>query len=168
MELLLSTHFSTFDPFKYSGAWYEVASYKDGFYGLSCMDTRSLYEYNPDTDEMDAVSQCRRLDKRVSSVRGVLSCPTSKSQRGLTECTLRFPDAPYVPPATYRILETDYSSYTIVEGAGDKSFIQIYSRYPRPGMRFIEDKKRLLRNWGYDPDRVHVTPITIESDASDV
>jgi hypothetical protein len=33
MDMLLSAHLSTFDPFKFSGAWYETASLKKGFYG---------------------------------------------------------------------------------------------------------------------------------------
>jgi len=185
MDLALATLMNvtqpSFDPFKYSGAWYEVASHKAGFYGLGqydCMDTRGIYEYkglspdgtdtvpDPDRDEIDVATQCRHLDGRISGIRGVVKCPLSKTGKGLADCTLRFPTAPYVPPATYRVLETDYSSYALVEGAGDHSFIQIYSRYPRPGMRFIEDKKQLLRNWGYDPDLIHMTPVTLESDTS--
>jgi hypothetical protein len=33
-------------------------------------------------------------------------------------------------------------------------------------MRFIEEKKKILRNWGYDPDLIHMTPVTLESDES--
>ena len=54
MDMILATHLSTFDPFKYSGAWYETASIKKGFFGLGqtdCMDTRGIYEYDPDRDE---------------------------------------------------------------------------------------------------------------------
>lgn len=171
MELALATLMTvgqpSFDPFKYSGAWYEVASHKAGFYGLGqydCMDTRGIYEYDPDRDEIDVATQCRHLDGRVSGIRGVVKCPLSKTGKALADCSLRFPTAPYVPPATYRILETDYSTYALVEGASDHSFVQIYSRYPRPGMRFIEERKQLLRNWGYDPDMIHMTPVTLESE----
>ncbi len=36
MDLILATHMalSPFDPYKYSGIWYEVASIKKGFAGL--------------------------------------------------------------------------------------------------------------------------------------
>lgn len=170
MDVALATIMltGTLDPFKYSGAWYEVASHKAGFYGLGqydCMDTRGIYEYDPDRDQFDVATQCRHLDGRVSGIKGIVACPLSKSARGLADCTLRFPTAPYVPPATYRVLETDYSTYALVEGAGDRSFVQIYSRYPRPGMRFIEEKKKILKNWGYDPDLIHITPITLEGDS---
>ena len=169
---LLALHMATapFDPFKFSGAWYEVASHKAGFYGLGqydCMDTRGVYEYDPERDQLDVATQCRHLDGRVSGIRGVVKCSTSKPERGLADCTLRFPTAPYVPPATYRVLETDYSSWALVEGGtgpnGAAPFVQIYSRYPRPGVRIIEAQKKLLQSWGYDPDTIHVTPVSFES-----
>ena len=75
MDLDLATFMSvtrpTFDPFKYSGAWYEVASHKAGFYGLGqydCMDTRGVYEYNPDRDELDVATQCRHLVPLLKTV----------------------------------------------------------------------------------------------------
>lgn len=148
------------DPFRYSGAWYEVASHKAGFYGIGqydCMDTRGIYEYNPDRDQFDVMTQCRHLDGRVSGIKGLVTCP----KKGST-CTVRFPTAPFVPPAMYRVLETDYETYALVEGSSDKSFVQIYSRYPRPGMRFIEAKTELLKRWGYDPDTIKVTPVTFQ------
>jgi lipocalin len=166
MDMLLSVHMSTFDPFKYSGAWYEIASLKKGFYGLDCMDTRGVYEYDPDRDELDVATQCRHLDGHISGIKGIVTCPKSKSARGLAACSLRFPTASWIPPSAYTILETDYDSYAIVEsGLGPKSaapFVQVYSRYARPGLRFIEAKKEILQRWGYDPeDGVHITPVTL-------
>jgi lipocalin len=167
MDILLSMHLQTFDPYKYSGAWYETLSIKKGFAGLGqgdCMDTRGLYEFDPDRDEIDVATQCRHLDGHVSGIKGIVTCPRSKSGRGLGTCSLRFPSAPYIPPSNYTILETDYDSYAIVEsGLGPKSaapFVQVYSRYSRPGSRFIEAKRATLRNWGYDPNEAHVTPVT--------
>jgi lipocalin len=173
MDLVLAAHMtlSPFEPFKYSGAWYETASIKKGFFGLGqtdCMDTRGVYEYDSDRDEIDVATQCRHLDGHVSGIKGIVTCPPTKSKRGLVSCSLRFPSAPYVPPSTYTILETDYDSYAIVEsGLGPKSsapFVQLYSRYSRPGLRFIEAKREALRHWGYDPDELHITPVTLEGE----
>ena len=171
MALAPPKNLSDFSPFKYSGGWYETLSIKKGFAGLGqndCMDTRGLYEYDPDRDEIDVMTQCRHLDGHVSGIRGIVTCPRSKSSRGVISCSLRFPTAVYVPPSAYTILETDYDSYAIVEsGLGPKSaapFVQVYSRYARPGLRFIEAKKELLRKWGYDPDEAHITPVTMGSE----
>lgn len=170
MDILLAAHMTLapFDPFKYSGAWYEVASIKKGFYGLGqgdCMDTRGVYEYDPERDEIDVATQCKHLDGRISGIKGIVTCPRSKSSRGIISCSLRFPTATWIPPSQYKILETDYDSYAIVEsGLGPKSaapFVQIYSRYSRPGLRFIDAKKEILRNWGYDPEDAHITPVTL-------
>jgi lipocalin len=164
---LLAHHMSSFDPFKYSGIWYETLSIKKGFAGLGqldCMDTRGSYEYDPERDELDVQTGCRHLDGHVSGIKGIVTCPSSKSSRGLITCSVRFPSAPFVPPASYTILDTDYESYAIVEsGLGPKSgapFVQVYSRYGRPGLRFIEAQRAALRAWGYDPDDAHVTPVT--------
>lgn len=153
------------DPFKFSGAWYEVASHKAGFSPLSaytCMDTRSVYEYNPDTDEIDVQIQCRHLDRKVSGIKAIMRCPPLKDANS-PNCSVRYPSAPYVQPSMYRVLATDYESYALVEGAEDKSFVQIFSRYARPGSKFIEAKAQMLRDWGYDPNFIHLTPVTLES-----
>ena len=167
MDFLLAMHMHTFDPFKYSGAWYETLSIKKGFAGFGqtdCMDTRGIYEYDSDRDEIDVATQCRHLDGHISGIKGIVTCPNSKSSRGLVACSLRFPTASWIPPSKYTILETDYDSYAIVEsGLGPKSsapFVQVYSRYSRPGLRIINSKKELLRKWGYNPDDAHITPVT--------
>ena len=189
VSLAIANPFVDFDPFKYSGAWYETLSIKKGFAGFGqtdCMDTRGVYEYRelrsdgtgtvplPAHDELDVQTGCRHLDGHVSGIKGVVTCPTkapslrSKTSRGLVTCSLRFPTAPFVPPANYTVLETDYESYAVVEsGLGPKSgapFVQVYSRYARPGLRFIEAKKELLHKWGYDPNDAHVTPVTVDGE----
>ena len=157
------------DPFKFSGLWYEVASHKAGFTPLSaytCMDTRSLYEYDPDRDEFDVRIACRHMDRSQSQIKALMRCPPVKDGNSSPNCSVRYPSAPYVQPSMFRVLATDYESYALVEGAEDKSFVQIFSRYARPGNRFIEAKAQLLQNWGYDPEWIHLTPVSLESDAS--
>lgn len=167
MELAIAM--TVLDPFKFSGAWYEVAHHKAGYAPLSeytCMDTRSLYEYNPDTDEFDVRIQCRHMDRKMSGIKAAMRCPPAKEGQVSPNCSVRYPSAPYVQPSRFKVLATDYESYALVEGAEDKSYVQIFSRYARPGNRFIEAKAQLLSNWGYDPTWIHATPVTLESDAS--
>ena len=159
---------TTLDPFKFSGAWYEVASYKVGYAPLACMDTRSLYEWDPDREEFDVRIQCRHTDRKVSGVKAILTCPTAKDGNLDPKCAVRYPTAPYVQPSRFHVLDTDYESWAFVEGAEDKSFVQIFSRYARPGLKFIEAKARMLRDWGYDPESIHLTPVTLESEKPDV
>lgn len=157
------------DPFKFSGGWYEVASHKAGFSPLSgytCMDSRGIYEYNPDTDEFDTQLGCRHLDGKITSIKAIMRCPPAKGGAASTSCSVRYPTAPYIQPSRFRVLATDYESYALVEGAEDKSFVQVFSRFPRPGNRFIEAKAEMLKAWGYDPTWLHMTPVTLESDLS--
>ena len=163
MDIALATLMTTVDPFRYSGAWYEVASYRAGYPALACFDSRAIYEYNPDTDEFDMQVGCRHLDRSVSAVKATMRCPPSKNR----VCSVRYPNAPYVQPSYYRVLATDYETYALIEGAEDKSFVQIFSRYARPGNRFIEEKKQILKNWGYDPDKIHVSPVTVSKEPSE-
>jgi lipocalin len=155
------------NPFKFSGAWYEVASYKAGFAPLSeltCMDTRSIYEYDGDADEFDVQIGCRHMDRKISSIKAIMRCPPLKDGNSGTTCAVRYPAAPYVQPSRFKVLATDYESYALVEGAEDKSFVQIFSRYARPGIRFIEARAQMLRDWGYDPEQIHMTPVTLQGE----
>lgn len=43
----------------------------------------------------------------------------------------------------------DYTTYALVRGSADKSFIQIYSRTPNPGPEFIQVQKDTLAMLGY-------------------
>lgn len=161
MQFVLATQL--LDPFKYAGSWHEVASYKQGFAPLSeytCLDNNVVLEYDPDNEQFDAAFQCRRLDKKITGIKGIIICPPAKGFEVSSTCSVRFPSAPYVPPGQHKVLETDYESYAIVEGAGDKSFVQIMSRFAHPGLRFIDEKKEILRRWGYDPDEVHMSIMT--------
>jgi hypothetical protein len=53
---------------------------------------------------------------------------------------------------------TDYKSFALVQGAKDRSFVQIYSRTPNPGPEFVQEKKRILGDLGYDVDEIKNTP----------
>ncbi|KAK6934562.1 hypothetical protein RJ641_034717, partial [Dillenia turbinata] len=56
------------------------------------------------------------------------------------------------------MIAIDYENFSLVSGAKDKSFIQIYSRTPDPGPEFIEKYKNYLANFGYDPSKIKDTP----------
>lgn len=62
---------------------------------------------------------------------------------------------PARPPAACR---TDYSTFALVQGAKDRSFVQVYSRTPNPGPAFIAEKKQILRDLGYPVEEIVDTP----------
>lgn len=70
----------------------------------------------------------------------------------------RFPQIPFIPPEPYDVIRTDYENYAIVQGAADRSFVQIYSRTPKPGKAFIEKQKKFLAKYGYPVDQIKDTP----------
>ena len=56
-------------------------------------------------------------------------------------------------------METDYDSFALVEGAKDKSFVQVYSRTPNPGKAFINGQiQHLERDYGYKKNAIKPTP----------
>jgi lipocalin len=168
MNTLLSIHMAhavpDFAPYRFSGEWYETLSIKKPETGIPpCVDTASLFEYDPENDYFDAIMQCRYYNKSIHRIKSILSCapPTKAKTPSVATCSLRFPTAPFVPPVTYTILDTDYDSYSIIESVPG-SYIQVLSRQPHPGMTFISQKRERLRLWGYDPDEAHISPVTID------
>lgn len=78
---------------------------------------------------------------------------------GIVEkCVLRFPAIPFIPPEPYDVIETDYKTYALVQGAVDTSFVQIYSRTPNPGKEFLDARFASLKKLGYSVDKIRVTP----------
>jgi hypothetical protein len=61
-------------------------------------------------------------------------------------------------PARPAVCRTDYTTYALVQGAKDRSFVQIYSRIPNPGPVFIAEKKAVLAGLGYPAGDIVDTP----------
>ncbi|PRW57540.1 lipocalin-like domain [Chlorella sorokiniana] len=169
-----------FAPMAYSGRWYEVASLKKGFAGegqADCHCTQGIYV--PKTEEEGIV----RLQVntfcvhggpggRLSGIQGSVSCanpillevlPEFKSPQEVADgieakCSLTFDSLPFIPPEPYNVIRTDYTSYALVQGAKDRSFVQVYSRVPNPGPEFIAEKKAILAELGYPAAEIKDTP----------
>lgn len=169
-----------FAPMAYSGRWYEVASLKKGFAGegqADCHCTQGIYV--PKSQEEGVV----RLEVntfcvhggpggRVSGIQGSVSCanpillevlPEFKTAQEVADgieakCSLTFDSLPFIPPEPYNVIRTDYTSYALVQGAKDRSFVQVYSRVPNPGPEFIAEKKALLGELGYPVAEIKDTP----------
>ncbi|KAF8409526.1 hypothetical protein HHK36_005603 [Tetracentron sinense] len=163
-----------FDPIRYSGRWFEVASLKRGFAGQGqedCHCTQGLYTFNAEAPSIQVDTFCIHggPDGYITGIRGNVQCVADedleKSESDLEKqemikekCYLRFPTLPFIPKEPYDVIATDYDNFALVSGAKDKSFIQIYSRNPTPGPQFIEKYKSYLANFGYDSLRIKDTP----------
>ncbi|KAL5735999.1 hypothetical protein ACOSQ2_030787 [Xanthoceras sorbifolium] len=163
-----------FDPVRYSGRWFEVASLKRGFAGQGqedCHCTQGVYTFDMEAPSIQVDTFCVHggPDGYITGIRGRVQClPDEDLEKNETElekqemikekCYLRFPTLPFIPKEPYDVIATDYDNFSLVSGAKDKSFIQIYSRKPDPGPEFIEKYKSYLANFGYDPSKIKDTP----------
>ncbi|GMJ10343.1 chloroplastic lipocalin, Lipocalin in the plastid [Hibiscus trionum] len=163
-----------FDPVRYSGRWFEVASLKRGFAGQGqedCHCTQGVYTFDMKTPAIQVDTFCVHggPDGYITGIRGKVQC-LSEEDLGKNEtdlekqemikekCFLRFPTLPFIPKEPYDVIATDYDNYALVSGAKDTSFIQIYSRTPNPGREFIDKYKSYLANFGYEPSKIKDTP----------
>ena len=84
------------------------------------------------------------------------------------KCFLSFPSIPFVPPQPYDVIATDYTSFALVQGSKDRSFIQVYSREPNPPPNFYKDKMETLTQLGWDISQIKPTPQDCMEDAMEV
>ncbi|GLT72631.1 hypothetical protein SLA2020_445470 [Shorea laevis] len=163
-----------FDPIRYSGRWFEVASLKRGFAGLGqedCHCTQGLYTFDMETPSIQVDTFCVHggPNGNITGIRGNVQCLSEEDlEKDETQlerqemikgkCYLRFPTLPFIPKEPYDVIATDYDNFSIVSGAKDKSFIQVYSRAPQPGPEFIEKYKAYLADFGYDLSKIKDTP----------
>ncbi|XP_050247019.1 chloroplastic lipocalin isoform X4 [Quercus robur] len=163
-----------FDPIRYSGRWFEVASLKRGFAGQGqedCHCTQGVYTFDMESPFIQVDTFCVHGGPNgyITGIRGNVQClPEDDLEKNETElekqemikekCYLRFPTLPFIPKEPYDVIATDYDNFALVSGAKDRGFIQIYSRTPDPGPEFIEKYKTYLENFGYDPSKIKDTP----------
>nr|CAD1832105.1 unnamed protein product [Ananas comosus var. bracteatus] len=163
-----------FDPIRYSGRWFEVASLKRGFAGQGqedCHCTQGVYTFDAKIPAIQVDTFCVHGGPNgyITGIRGRVQClseedmektVTAMERQEMIEgkCYLRFPTLPFIPKEPYDVIATDYDNFALVSGAKDKSFIQIYSRTPNPGPEFIEKYKSYLAMLGYDPSEIKDTP----------
>ncbi|KAK8966347.1 hypothetical protein KSP40_PGU010351 [Platanthera guangdongensis] len=183
-----------FDPVRYSGRWFEVASLKQGFAGLGqedCHCTQGIYSFDAETSSIEVDTLCVHGGPTgyITGIRGKVQCLSEEDKEKAEtdqerlemvkeKCFLRFPTLPFIPKEPYDVIATDYDNFALVSGAKDKSFVQqlklacgipqfIYSRTPNPGPGFIEKYKSYLADFGYDAGEIKDTPQDCEAMSSD-
>ena len=165
-----------FDPARYSGLWYEVASLKTGFAAEGqgdCHCTQGLYETTGAAEDRGLTVSTFCVhgspEGKISGIQGRVRClgpeelasrETALEMQEMIEekCALRFPAIPFLPSEPYDVIDTDYRSFALVQGSKDRSFVQIYSRTPKPGRAFIARQKGKLAKLGFDAKKIKDTP----------
>ncbi|KAJ0103165.1 hypothetical protein Patl1_04267 [Pistacia atlantica] len=92
-----------FDPVRYSGRWFEVASLKRGFAGQGqedCHCTQGVYTFDMEAPSIQVDTFCVHggPDGYITGIRG---------------------------KEPYDVIATDYDNFSLVSGAKDRSFIQL-------------------------------------------
>ncbi|KAG4161580.1 hypothetical protein ERO13_D01G064700v2 [Gossypium hirsutum] len=129
-----------FDPVRYSGRWFEVASLKRGFAGQGqedCHCTQGVYTFDMKTPAIQVDTFCVHggPDGYITGIRGKVQCLSDedlvknetdleKQEMIKEKCYLRFPTLPFIPKEPYNVIATDYDNFSLVSGAKDTSFIQ--------------------------------------------
>ncbi|PKA63717.1 hypothetical protein AXF42_Ash017001 [Apostasia shenzhenica] len=129
-----------FDPIRYSGRWFEVASLKRGFAGQGqedCHCTQGIYTFDSEAPSIQVSTFCVHgsPDGFITGIRGEVQCLAEQDmQKAETvlerqemireKCYLRFPTLPFIPKEPYDVIATDYDNFAIVSGAKDRSFVQ--------------------------------------------
>ncbi|KAL3686927.1 hypothetical protein R1sor_013236 [Riccia sorocarpa] len=163
-----------FEPARYAGRWFEVASLKLGFSGQGqedCHCTQGVYTFDEANRAIAVDTFCVHGSPTgyITGIRGRVQCISdeqlAKVQTDLErkqmiqqKCFLRFPSIPFIPKQPYNVINTDYDNFALVSGAKDTSFVQIYSRTPNPGDEFIAKYKNELADLGYNAGLIKDTP----------
>ncbi|KAF2318473.1 hypothetical protein GH714_008067 [Hevea brasiliensis] len=129
-----------FDPLRYSGRWFEVASLKRGFAGQGQEDCHCTL--------VNARDMCGHVYIRyagisyssrhfcvhggpngyITGIRGKVQClaeedleknetQLEKQEMIKENCYLRFPTLPFIPKEPYDVIATDYDNFSLVSGA---------------------------------------------------
>jgi len=75
----------------------------------------------------------------ITGIRGKVQCISEedldknetqleKQEMIKEKCYLRFPTLPFIPKEPYDVIDTDYDNFSLVSGAKDKSFIQVFTQ----------------------------------------
>ncbi|KAL2941593.1 Chloroplastic lipocalin [Bienertia sinuspersici] len=162
MMMMRAMTAKNFDPVRYAGRWFEVASLKRGFAGQGqedCHCTQGVYTFDMAVPAIQVDTFCVHggPDGYITGIRGKVQL-IWRDRDDQREVLPAFPTLPFIPKEPYDVIATDYDNYALVSGAKDRSFIQIYSRTPNPGPEFIEKYKTYLADFGYDPNDIKDTP----------
>ncbi len=138
---------AAFDPARYAGTWYEIASYPVPFQ-RGCTETRATYA--PTGDGRLAVRNACRRDGEWVSIEGVAEVI------GPGRLEIRLDGTPFVAP--YWVLWVDEGYRTAVVGVPSGRAGWILNRAPEIPADRLAAAREVLDFNGYDLSRLRMTP----------
>lgn len=140
------TSMAVFDPVRYSGLWYEVASYPTPFQS-GCTNTQADYTLNPD-GSLDVRNACFR-DGSLSVIEG------SATVTGPGRLRVRLDGVPFA--ADYWVLWVDEDYRTAVVGTPSGRAGWVLNRDPSIPTDRLAAAEEVLRFNGYDVSQLRRT-----------
>ncbi|WOI55055.1 lipocalin family protein [Palleronia sp. LCG004] len=138
-----------FDPARFAGRWYEVASYPVPFQA-GCRNTQALYAVQPD-GTLSVENSCQGQDGALRRIEGEAR-PIGPGRLEVTFDTVPFLSSPYW------VLWVDESYRTAVVGVPSGRAGWILNRDPSIPPDRLEAAKTILAFNGYDLSRLRETP----------
>lgn len=147
---------SPFDPEKYSGKWWQIASIPQP-YGLGCVRQTAEYAVTSPTT-LSVFNQCLRNCKDV--VRTIDGTATILNPEYPAALFVSFPGIPLPPNFNYIVHWVDPTYRVAVVGSGDRNSFYILYRKSCMKRRLYDQLLQMAKDLGYD-----VSKIVIDGDS---
>lgn len=139
---------ATFEPDRYAGTWYEIASYETPFQ-RSCAGTKATYTLRPD-GAIGVFNECDKDGRRIT-----ISGTAEVVGPGRLE--VRFGRVPFVK-GPYWVLWVDEDYQTAVVGVPSGRAGWILNRTPTLREDRLDAARKVLAFNGYDLSQLKMTP----------
>lgn len=145
-----------FDPNKYSGQWYRLAS-KFLIYEADCAGSSANYQYEPNGPKgipvINVINTCVRDDGSYYSRTGYAYIPNYYDPGKLL---LNFIDGlPSDGESNYWVHWTDYDNFSIVGGPSGQ-FLWILGRQKQATLQDLQKLTVYIKNLGYTIDDINI------------
>jgi len=158
-----SSTVKNFDPVRYSGEWIEAARYPTLIYEQDCSGAKAIYTWDTDKQLLYVENVCLNAKgNKIRSRKGQARI-ADKSDPG--KLLLRFTDGLPSDPgeSPYWVHYTDYDNYALVGGPSGK-FLWLLSRSKVIPTKDILDIMKMVKGFGYNPDKLLMNVGTVRSD----
>ncbi len=135
-----------FDPIKYQGEWWQIASYPNKF-EADCVRAKADYKWDDEQQRVMVTNTCYKADGSTYDIKGV-AMNINKANPG--RLVVKFPNS---PPGQYWVHWTNYTKYAIV-GNGNRSQLFVLSRSKCITADDYSLLQAAVRGFGYNLNRL--------------